>query len=118
MSRLVLSHFLFLFSFFGVVLNAQISYNYEPSATHPFGQPNPEAPQQIKDFSLLIGECDCQSFMRNQDGTWPEEPTEMFWRFKYIMNGMGIQDETLKADGGHSGSIRQYNADSLNWYVH
>ena len=31
------------------------------------------------------------------------------------MNGMVVQDETLKADGRHSGSIRQYSA---RWYVH
>ena len=34
------------------------------------------------------------------------------------MNGMAVQDETLKEDGKHSGSIRQYNADSVKWYVH
>nr|WP_321225133.1 hypothetical protein [uncultured Psychroserpens sp.] len=26
--------------------------------------------------------------------------------------------ETLKTDGNHSGSIRQFNADSSKWYVH
>ncbi len=31
------------------------------------------------------------------------------------MNGMAVQDETLKVDGRHSGSIRQYSA---RWYVH
>ena len=31
---------------------------------------------------------------------------------------MAVQDETLKADGGHSGSIRQFIADSSRWYVH
>jgi hypothetical protein len=42
----------------------------------------------------------------------------MQWKFKYIMDGMAVQDETLKSDGKHSGSIRQYNADSSRWYVH
>ena len=42
----------------------------------------------------------------------------MYWTFKYIMNGWGVQDETLKADGINSGSIRQYNSDSTRWYVH
>ena len=31
---------------------------------------------------------------------------------------MAVQDETLKPDGGHSGSIRQFIADSSKWYVH
>lgn len=28
------------------------------------------------------------------------------------MNGMAVQDETLKIDKAHSGSIRQFNTDS------
>jgi hypothetical protein len=92
-------------------------YNYEPSAEFPFGKMNPEAPKQLKDFEPLIGLCNCKSESRNTDGTW-SEPIDMTWKFKYIMNGMAIQDETLKADGRHSGSIRQFNTDSLKWYVH
>lgn len=92
-------------------------YEYEPSKTHPFGMANPDAPQQIKDFDPMIGLCDCKSQAKKQDGTWAE-PIDMTWRFKYIMNGMAVQDETLKADGGHSGSIRQFNVDSSKWYVH
>lgn len=92
-------------------------YEYEPSKINPFGQANPNAPEQILDFEPMIGECDCLSESRNPDGTWGNK-TKMKWRFKYIMNGMAIQDETLKEDGKHSGSIRQYNKDSLKWYVH
>lgn len=92
-------------------------YNFESSDNFPFGQPNPDAPQQIKDFEPMIGECPCKSESRNQDGTWAE-PIDMIWRFKYIMNGMAVQDETLKSDGKHSGSIRQFDADSSKWYVH
>ncbi|WP_109851754.1 DUF4440 domain-containing protein [Aquimarina sp. AU58] len=90
---------------------------YEPSEAHPFGQPNPKAPKEILDFAPLIGKCNCISQTRNQDRTWGE-PNKMTWEFKYIMNGMAIQDQTLKADGRHSGSIRQFNADSSQWYVH
>lgn len=90
---------------------------YEPSQTNPYGLQNPEAPEQLDDFKPLIGLCDCVSERRNQEGGWAE-PVKMTWKYKYIMNGMAIQDETLKADGAHSGSIRQFNADSLKWYVH
>ena len=93
------------------------NYNFEPSAEHPFGLPNPKAPQQILDFAPLIGECNCKSVRRNADQTWAE-PVDMIWRFKYIMNGMGVQDETLKSDGKHAGSIRQFIADSSRWYIH
>lgn len=34
------------------------------------------------------------------------------------MNGTAVQDETLKEDGIHSGSIRQFDKDSLQWNVH
>ncbi|MEM6348197.1 MAG: hypothetical protein AAF927_30225 [Bacteroidota bacterium] len=93
------------------------TFDYEASPEHPFGQPNPEAPEQIGDWAPLIGECDCKSVSRNPDQSWAE-PVDMVWRFKYIMNGNAVQDETIKADGLHSGSIRQYNADSSRWYVH
>ena len=96
-------------------LDAQ--YQYEVSADHPFGLPNPEAPPEILDFAPLIGICECISETRNPDGDWAQ-PTNMLWKFKYIMNGMAIQDETLKEDGMHAGSIRQFIADSAQWYVH
>jgi hypothetical protein len=83
-------------------------FSYEPSSEFPFGRPNPEAPEQIKDFEPLIGECDCISVTRNADQSWAD-PVPMVWRFKYIMNGLAIQDETLKEDGTYSGSIRQFN---------
>jgi hypothetical protein len=92
-------------------------YNYEPSKAFPFGQPNPEAPQQITDYQAMIGTCNCTSTRINPDGTWTE-PENIIWSWKYIMNGMAVQDETLKPDGSNSGSIRQYIVDSSRWYVH
>ncbi len=98
-----------------ICLHAQ--YEYEPSNENPFGLPNPEAPEQIKDFAPLIGECTCKSISRKDQNTW-NDTVMMTWRFKYIMNGNAVQDETLKEDGAHSGSIRQFIADSARWYVH
>lgn len=98
-----------------LTLNAQ--ENFEPSIEFPYGQPNPEAPEQIKDFEPMIGLCNCKSINRNPDGTW-KDAIEMTWEFKYILNGMAVQDQTIKSDGGHSGSIRQFIADSSRWYVH
>lgn len=93
------------------------NYVYETNKAYPFGQANPDAPPQVKDFAPLIGISDCQSFSRKPDGTW-NEAVAMEWRFKYIMNGMAVQDETLKQDGLHSGSIRQFDEKSGNWMVH
>ncbi|RIV72073.1 YybH family protein [Flagellimonas aequoris] len=107
---------LFLLVFlFPIVLCAQ--YQYEPSQEHPYGLPNPAAPSELLDFAPLIGECQCLSQVRKPDQSWAE-PVKMIWRFKYIMNGMAIQDETLKEDGTYSGSIRQFSQDSTRWYVH
>ena len=100
---------------FSTFISAQ--YDFEPSADHPYGLPNPQAPKELMDFAPLIGICNCTSEVRNQDQSW-SEPQDMMWKFKYIMNGMAIQDETLKADGSHSGSIRQFISDSARWYVH
>lgn len=97
--------------------NVFAQYNYEPSDVFPYGKLNPEAPKETADFAPMIGLCDCESVSRKQDGTWAA-PVKMIWKWKYIMNGMGVQDETLKADGKHSGSIRQFDKDSTRWNVH
>jgi hypothetical protein len=103
------------FTFYVSICFAQ--YDYDISKAHPFGQPNPEAPAQIKDYELMIGVCKCTSTTRKPDGSWnPSE--EIIWKWKYIMNGTAVQDETLKPDGSHSGSIRQFIKDSSKWYVH
>lgn len=97
--------------------NLFAQYDYEPSADQPFGKLNPAAFPQTGDYEPLIGISTCKSQSRASDGTWNNE-VDMLWKWKYIMNGMAVQDETLKADGLHSGSIRQFNADSAKWYVH
>lgn len=104
--------FLLLFSFLGFSQN-----DYSVSDTNPHGLPNPKAPKQIKDYEGLIGKCNCKSISRKQDQTWADS-VDMTWEWKYVMNGMAVQDETIKADGKHSGSIRQFIADSSKWYVH
>lgn len=98
-------------------LTSYAQYDYEISNVNPFGLPNPEAPSEIKDFGPMIGECSCSSISRAPDGSW-KEPVNMTWRFKYIMNGYAVQDETLKEDGAHSGSIRQFLPKEKKWFVH
>lgn len=107
--------FILLLGLYSIPILAQ--YDYEASPKYPFGKANPEASEQVRDFEFMIGECNCSSIKRKSDGTW-DAPEPMLWRFKYIMNGMAIQDETLKNDGSHSGSIRQFIQDSSKWYVH
>lgn len=94
---------------------AQIK-DYSVSDKYPFGQPNPNAPENIKDFEPMIGVCDCKSVQRNNDGSW-QDTLNMVWKFKYILNGTAIQDETWHDSGFFATSIRQINTDSLNWVV-
>lgn len=96
---------------------AQSSMKYTANAMQPFGKLNPKAPLETADYAPLIGTCNCTSTARKADQTWAE-PQQMTWTFKYIMNGHAVQDETLKEDGSHSGSIRQFIADSSKWFVH
>ncbi|MBV1924682.1 MAG: hypothetical protein KUG68_11715, partial [Flavobacteriaceae bacterium] len=107
----------FLLLFFPSLLFSQLDSNYAPTLENPFGKLNPGAPIQVADYAPLIGICDCTSTRIKQDQTWGESQ-KMEWTFKYIMNGTAVQDESIKEDGSHSGSIRQYIADSSRWYVH
>ena len=113
--RIFLPFFILLITVFPA--HAQSELSYEPTATHPFGLPNPSSPENIKDWDELIGECKCESFTFQKDRTW-SEAVNVLWRFKYIMNGTAVQDESLKSDGVHSGSIRQFDSISASWNVH
>lgn len=115
MYRVFFSLLTFLIVIFQV--QAQSEFAYEPSASHPFGLPNPSAPENIKDWDELIGLCHCTSSTFQNDRTW-SDPVNVKWRFKYIMNGTAVQDESLKSDGIHSGSIRQFNSANSSWNVH
>lgn len=99
------------------VTTGQSNFAFEASTEHAFGLPDTAYALQMLDWSPMIGECECKSLSRIDQNTWADT-VEMIWRFKYIMNGKAVQDETLKADGKHAGSIRQYNVDSSRWYVH
>ncbi|MFK7951347.1 MAG: hypothetical protein AB8B73_00770 [Ekhidna sp.] len=113
MKKLIL---LLLFTPFALVSTSQ-SYEYASTDKNPYGLINPDAAKEIADYAPLIGTCNCKSISRIDQNTWADT-VAMTWTFKYIMNGMAVQDETLKADGAHSGSIRQFNSDSSKWYVY
>ena len=95
---------------------SQLEFNYESSNVYPFGRYNPEAPEQVKDFEPMIGICQCRSVQRNPDGSW-QDTIDMLWKFKYILNGTAVQDETWKANKMYATSIRQFHQDSQQWVV-
>ena len=105
------------FLFLSLQISAQnVDVSYEPSAAYPYGQINPDAPDEVKDFAPMIGICDCKSVSRNPDQTWADT-TNMIWKYKYVMNGTAVQDEVWRPDNNYAGSIRQYQADSAKWVV-
>ena len=95
----------------------KVDQQYEPSQATPYGTISPEAPPSLGDFDELIGLHDCTSVLRNPDQSWADEQP-MIWKWKYIMNGLAVQDEVYSTNGRYAGSIRQFDADSAKWYVH
>jgi hypothetical protein len=89
---------------------------YEPSDKAPYGRPNPNMPEAFLDFQPMIGTCSCKSLRRNPDGNW-QDTLSMVWKFKYIMNGTAVQDESWGDGKTFASSIRQYNQDSAKWVV-
>lgn len=104
-----------IFLIFVFQLSAQ-TIDYTVSQKNLYGKPNPDAPEQLQDFASMIGKCDCKSVRRNSDGSW-QDTLQMVWKFKYILNGTAIQDESWNENGFYATSIRQFNVDSLNWVV-
>ena len=82
-----------------------------------FGTPADGAPPELLDYRELIGISDCSSRSRALDGTWGE-PKDMVWKFRYILGGTAVEDETSRSDGFHAGSIRQFNSKEKGWFVH
>jgi hypothetical protein len=89
---------------------------YKVSKEFPYGKINPKAPKELAEYAELIGKCDCKSMRKNAQGTFTDTVNTV-WEFRYIFNGMAIQDESWKEGGRNGSSIRQFNSDSLQWYV-
>ncbi len=115
--RPCLPPFIFLLFIFDLSAQSDLHYRFEPNPQNPFGKRDPATPMASGDFDPLIGEQACLSLTRIDRDNWADTTT-MLWRWKYIMNGNAVQDETLLPNGRNAGSIRQYIADSANWYVH
>ena len=103
------------FLLFSISINGQALQN-ELVKLHPYGTAYEGAPPEFMDWEPLIGTCQCRSVQRNADGSW-KDTIDMTWVWKYILEGKAVQDYSLKSDGFHSTSIRQYNPDSSQWYV-
>jgi hypothetical protein len=85
------------------------------------GQPHPEAPAELSQFSFLLGRFDIKG--RSWQGeAWSEGFTLAYWEGEYIMDGFAIADYWYNtppdADGpapGRGVNIRMYNETEGMW---
>lgn len=75
------------------------------------------APDHTDQFAFMIGEFDRIDSVRNRDGQW-DVFKNGFWNARYILNGMGIQDESWSPGRGISTTnVRVYDKNSDTWKV-
>lgn len=88
---------------------------YEPSIEHPYGQRNPEAPEQLEQFAFMIGQNDCtDERLNNATGEWDSGTRS--WDAYYYMNGYAIRD-TGRSGGTTNANIRLYDVAAQEWIV-
>ncbi len=75
--------------------------------------------EELLDFDLLIGDCNCKSIIRDQTGKW-RDTISLRWKWKYIMEKNGVYDEgwyQLDGKKHHFSSLRVYDSINQHWYV-
>jgi hypothetical protein len=93
--------------------------NYESSEKYPYGKANENAHEDIKTFDQLIGLCNCKSLQYDRNGN-PGDTTALKWRWKYILNGNGVQDDGWYGNDTLQSaftSIRIFNPQTKKWQV-
>lgn len=89
--------------------------SFDPSAAHPFGRPNPQAPAQLQQFDFLIGHNECsEERLNNATGEWIEG--ERSWDAHYFLNGFGILDFGTSG-GSTNGNVRIFDTATEQWHV-
>lgn len=84
--------------------------------------PHPDAPEQLMEYGQLVGNWQCQSSSRQQDGTWKETPGLATWSWYFVLDGHAVLDvwEPLpNADGNvlPGTNLRTYNAATGIWDI-
>jgi hypothetical protein len=88
--------------------------DHRPGPTLPFGRAHPDAPQELAQFGFLVGEYECLERIRIETGKWLK--FRAIWRGRYILGGMGIQDEYWTAQV-FATSVRVYDPKAKRWIV-
>lgn len=89
-----------------------------PLQQEEYGRPNPDAPQELRQFAFLIGRWRCESRVKSEEGDW--QTFRATWVGRYILDGYVIADEFRQF--GPSGELmqlgqnyRSYNTDEGAW---
>lgn len=83
-------------------------------------EPAPDAPQGVKDLQVLIGDWECGSSNRQEDGTWEETPYRHQWKWYYTLEGRAVQDYWLPDDdspGVPGTNLRMFDEASGTWFI-
>jgi len=85
-----------------------------------YGAPNSNAPEELSQFTFLIGKWRCDAKIKGADGAW--QPFQATWVGRYILDGYAIADEyrMTKPDGTLvmlGQNYRSYNTDKKAWVM-
>ena len=85
----------------------------------PYGEMNPNSPNELKVFSFLIGKWQGTARVKLDGGKFAEIPVT--WIGRYILDGTAIEDEFHSTAPGGSPylgiSLRQYDTKRKTWII-
>lgn len=91
-----------------------------PMASVRYGQPNPDAPDELSQFAFLIGSWKCDVRVKRSDGS--DARHRAVWTARYILDGRVIADEYRETlpDGKlirYGSTYRSYDAEQGTWVM-
>ena len=88
---------------------------FEANAAYPYGRPNPDAPDELRQFQFMIGDNECVDHILQDDGSWQEIKAK--WNGTYFLNGYGIQDKYWTDTSFVTSNIRIFDPIRRKWMV-
>lgn len=84
--------------------------------------PNPEAPEEVKQFGRLVGSWRCTGENLQQDGTWKKTPGVSTWDWYYVLDGYAVQDvwrpdTEANPQAVQGTNLRTFDPESGTWEV-
>jgi hypothetical protein len=103
-------------------LGAPVTASAQIVACTP-GQPHPDAPAELSQFSFLLGRFDIKGRSWDQNtGDWSQGHSVAYWEGEYIMDGFAIADywyntppDSAGPTPGRGVNIRMYYPDEGMW---